>query len=168
VRLGASPALSLAERYLLQTSAFVICRSPELQRAAFEAHTPSLRLDAHDPFTAYPIRADGVFTLATAIDLDTGRTLPIDELLTERYFRNTRHCGYRGSSATVIAAAVAEMIDGVRSGWTDSAAQARFRRTVTDAGSALGARIRHVVEWDAAGGFVGDGRLARVQAERAS
>jgi hypothetical protein len=60
------------------------------------------------------------------------------------------------------------MIEGVRRGWTDRPAQARFRRAVAEAGAALGARVRHVVEWDAAGGFVGDGRLARVQAERAS
>lgn len=167
VRIGAAPAGSLIDRYLLQASAFVVCRSAELQWAAFEAHTPTLRLDARDPLTAYPIRADGVFTLATVIDLDTGRVLPIDELLTERYFRNTRNCGYRGSSAAEITAAVAEMIEGVRRGWSDSAAQARFRQTVTEAGAALGARVRHVIEWDAAGEFVGDGRLTRVQAERA-
>lgn len=157
----------LVERYLLQASAFIVCRSAELQRAAFETHTPSLRLDARDPFTAYPIRRDGVFTVATVIDLDTGRVLPTEELLTEPYFRNTRNCGYRGTSAAGIAAAVAEMIEGVRSGWTDSAAQARFRRAAADAGAVLGARVRHVVEWDAASGFVGDGRLARVQAEQA-
>jgi len=167
---GSSGERSLVDRYVLQASAFLICRSAELQRVAFETHTPSLRLDAPDPFSAYPVRADGVFTLATVIDLDTGRILPTAELLTERYFRNTRNCGYRGSTAAEIAAAVAEMIEGVRRGWTETAAQMQFRRAVTDAGVALGdrARIRHVVEWDTAGGFVGEGRLARVQAERAS
>jgi hypothetical protein len=154
-------------RCVLQASAFIICRSADLQRTAYETHTPSLRLDARDPFTAYPIRPDSVFTLATVVDLDTGRILPTDELLTAHYFRNTRNCGYRPSSAVDIEESVAEMIVGVRSGWADSAAQARFRRAVTDAGAALGSRVRHVVEWDAAGGFVGDGRLARVQAERA-
>jgi len=167
VHIGDARRPPAVERYVLQSSAFLVCRSAELQRAAFDTHTPSLRLDARDPFTGYPVRRDGVFTLATVIDLDTGRTLPLDELLTERYFRNTRNCGYRGTNAAGIAAAVAEMIHGVRDGWNDSAAQARFRRAVTDAGAALGARVRHVVEWDAASGFVGDGRLARVQAEQA-
>lgn len=167
VHIGDPRAVPLVERYLLQASAFVVCRSAELQQAAFETHTPSLRLDARDPFTAYPIRRDGVFTVATVIDLDTGRVLPTEELLTAPYFRNTRNCGYRGTSAAGIAAAVEEMIGGVRTGWSDSAAQARFRRAVADAGAALEARVRHVVEWDAASGFVGDGRLARVQAERA-
>ncbi len=167
VHIGTSAALSLVERYVLQTCAFVVCLSAELQRAACETHTPSLRVDARDPFTAYPIRPDSVFMLATVIDLDTGRILPTGDLLTERYFRNTRNCGYRGSTAGEIAGAAAEMIEGVRGGWTDSAAQARFRRAVTEAGVSLGARVRHLVEWDAAGGFVGDGRLARVQAERA-
>lgn len=161
-------ALTLVERCLLQSSAFVVCRSAELQYVAFETHTPSLRLDALDPFSAYPVRRDGVFTLATVVDLDTGRVLPAAELLTERHFRNTRNCGYRPTDATGIAAAVTEMIEGVRGGWRDSAAQARFRQAVAEAGVALGARVRHVVEWDAAGGFVGDGRLARVQAEQTS
>lgn len=167
VSIGDPARPPLVTRWVLQASAFIICRSADLQRAAYETHTPSLRLDARDPFTAYPIRPDSVFTLATVVDLDTGRILPTDELLTEHYFRNTRNCGYRTSSAVDIAEAVSEMIMGVRSGWADSAAQARFRRAVTDAGASLGSRVRHVVEWDAAGGFVGDGRLARVQAERA-
>jgi hypothetical protein len=167
VSIGDSGLPLLVARYVLQASAFVVCRSSELQQAAYETHTPSLRLDARDPFTAYPIRPDGVFTLATVVDLDSGRILPTDELLGERYFRNTRNCGYRASDSAEIAAAVAEMIEGVRGGWTDSDAQVRFREAVAEAGAWLGARVRHIVEWDAASGFVGDGRLARVQAERA-
>ena len=167
VSIGDSGLPPLVARYVLQASAFIVCQSAELQHAAYETHTPSLRLDARDTFTAYPIRPDGVFTLARVVDLDTGRLLATGELLAERYFRNIRNCGYRASRPAEIVDAVAEMIQGVRDGWTDSAAQATFRRAVVDAGAALGARVRHVVEWDAAGGFVGDGRLARVQAERA-
>ena len=155
------------EAHLLLASAFVICGSAELQWAAARAGTPSLRVDARDPFTAYPVRHDGLFTLATVVDLDTGRQLPIAELLTERYFRHARNCGYRPTSAGDVTAAVREMLDGVRGGWRDTDAQARFRRLVTGAGVALGRRVRHIVEWDAARGFVGDGRLARVQAEQA-
>jgi hypothetical protein len=59
------------------------------------------------------------------------------------------------------------MIDGVRHGWRETDAQARCRRAVADAGTVLAAQVRDVIEWDAAGGFVGDGRLARVQAEHA-
>jgi hypothetical protein len=160
-------APTIVDRYVVQASAFVICWSAELQRAACEAHTPSLRLDARDPLTAYPIRADSLFTLATVVDLDTGETLAIQELLTERYFRNTRNCGYRASGAQDVCAAVAEMIEGVRGGWHDTAAQADFRRQAAAAGVALAARVRHIVEWDAASGFIGEGRLANVQAERA-
>lgn len=152
--------------HLLRSSAFVICDTAGRQHAAYLTQTPSLRLDARDPFTAYPVRRDGVFTLATAIDLDTGRPLAIAELLTERYFRNTRNCGYRATSAADIAAAVLEMLEGTGSGWLDSAAQARFRSAVADAGARLGGHVRHIAEWDAASGFVGEGRLARVQAER--
>ncbi|MBI3049007.1 MAG: TIGR04372 family glycosyltransferase [Acidobacteria bacterium] len=158
-----TPVLDL---YLLLTSAFVVCSSAELQQAALIGHTPSLRIDAHDAFTAYPVRRDGIFTLATAVDLDTGRPLAIQELLTERYFRNSRNYGYRATSAAEITAAVGEMVEGVRTGWRESDAQRRFRQAVADAGVAMG-HVRHVAEWDGASGFIGDGRLARVQAERA-
>ncbi len=157
----------LLARYLVARSAFVVCTSSDGQSAADAAGTPSLRLDARDPITAYPIRTHGIYTLATVIDLDTGHALAIPELLTARYFRNSRNCGYRPTGAGEIAAAVTEMIEGVRHGWRDTDAQAQFRRAVADAGVALASQVRDVIEWDAAGGFVGDGRLARVQAERA-
>jgi hypothetical protein len=165
--LGEAGSDSQADRSLLAISACVVCSSAEVQHAAYLSQTPSLRLDARDPLTAYPIRREGLFTLATAIDLDTGRALEVPKLLTEPYFRNTRNCGYRPTSGGDIAAAVEEMLDGIARGWSDSPAQARFRTAAADAGVALGARLRHIVEWDAASGFVGDGRLARVQAERA-
>lgn len=161
-----SPRCSpLLQEHLVATSTFVICASTELQWAAYRTHTPSLRVDARDPLTAYPIRGDSLFTLATVVHLDTGRPLAASELLTGRYFRDARNCGYRPTGAKEITAAVAEMLGSLRHGWSDTEAQARFRRAVTDAGVALGRRVRHVAEWDAASGFVGDGRLAAVQAE---
>ncbi|OFW16896.1 MAG: hypothetical protein A3F70_00805 [Acidobacteria bacterium RIFCSPLOWO2_12_FULL_67_14] len=162
---GTAPTALIA--YLLLASKFLVCSSADLQQQACLTHTPSLRIDARDPFTAFPIRPDGLFVLAAVVDLDTGRTLDARELLAEPYFRNTRNCGYRATSAGDILSAVREMTEGLRDGWHDSDAQARFRREVTEAGIALGPRVHHIVEWDAAGGFVGDGRLARVQAERA-
>jgi putative glycosyltransferase (TIGR04372 family) len=156
------------DAYLLLSSAFLICSSPAFQELACLTHTPSLRLDARDPFTAYPVRPDSSYTLATAVDLDSGRAIGVTQQLSSEFFRNTRNYGYRRTSAADIAAAVAEMIDGVRHGWKDSEPQARFRLAVAEAGSAIGSDVRHLVEWDAAGGFVGDGRLARVQAERAA
>jgi hypothetical protein len=156
-----------AEPARLAAAAFVICSSLELQHAAYRAQTPSLFIDARDPFTAYPVRRDSLFVISTVVDLDTGRTLTIPELLTERYFRNTRNCGYRGAAAAEIAGAVEEMVAGIHGGWADTDAQARFRNTAADAGMTLAPRVRHIVEWDAGSGFLGDGRLARVQAERA-
>jgi hypothetical protein len=155
------------ETFLLGASAFVICATAQLQHAAYRSGTPSLRLDARDPFTAYPIRRDGLFMLSHVVALDTGRPLAIGELLSEHYFRNSRNYGYRPSRAGEITAAVREMLRGIRDGWDETAAQLSFRRAVADAGAALGSRVRHVREWDAAGGFVGDGRLAAVQAEHA-
>ncbi|OFW04192.1 MAG: hypothetical protein A3I61_09405 [Acidobacteria bacterium RIFCSPLOWO2_02_FULL_68_18] len=156
----------LLDTYLLLASAFVVCSSAELQQTALMGHTPSLRIDARDAFTAYPVRRDGVFTLSTVVDLDTGRALAIRDLLAEGYFHNTRNYGYRPTNAAEITEAAREMVEGVRAGWRDSEAQIRFRRAVADAGVAMG-HVRHVAEWDGASGFIGDGRLARVQADRA-
>jgi hypothetical protein len=152
-----------ADASRIEASAFVICHTADLQLAASRAGVPSLMLDARDPLTAYPVLPGSVFTLATAVDLDSGRQLPVSELLTEQYFRNTRNCGYRPTSAADVVAAVAEMVDGA----AETDAQTRFRAAAERAGAALGPRVRHVAEWDAASGYVGDGRLARVQAERA-
>jgi hypothetical protein len=154
------------DRWLLETSGFVICATAELQQAACASGTPSLRLDARDPFTAYPIR-DGLFTLAGVVDLDTGRTLAIRDLLTEEYFRNARNYGYRPTRGREITGAVREMLHGIRHGWTDTLEQTRFRQVATTTAMVLGDRVRHLREWDAADGFLGDGRLAAIQAEHA-
>jgi hypothetical protein len=151
----------------LGTSAFVICGSAELQRAAYDTGTPCLRLDARDPFTAYPVRRDCLFTLASAVDLDNGQVLGFRDLLTEHYFRNTRNYGYRPTSRADVVAAVGEMLRGIRDGWTETESQAACRRAIAEAGVALGGRARHIREWNADTGFIGDGRLAAVQAARA-
>jgi hypothetical protein len=157
----------LLEACLVASSAFVICADPLLQNEAQIRNVPFLRLDAREPFSVYPIKPNGVFTLATTIDLDTGRQLDMRELLALPYFRNRRNCGYRPSSVADVAAATTEMIDGVKNGWHDSDSQARFRAAVAAAGTSLAADVPEMIEWDTAGGFVGEGRLARVQAERA-
>jgi len=158
------PACSLLDVYLLSTARFVICASVDLQHVACLTNTPSLLLNAPDPFIGYPVRGDGVFTLPTVIDLDDGRELTRPELLTEVFFRNVRNCGVRGNTPLEVRRAVEEMHDGVTSGWRDSEGQARFRSRVVEAGTVLAARVRHVAQWGPDRGFIGDGRLARFQA----
>jgi hypothetical protein len=159
------PACSLLDVYVLSTARFVICASVDLQHVACLTNTPSLLLNAADPFIGYPVRREGVFTLPTVIDLDDGRELMRSELLTEAYFRNVRNCGFRANTPLEVRRAVEEMHDAVMHGWRDSEGQARFRSQVVEAGTALATRVRHVAEWGPDRGFIGDGRLARFQAE---
>jgi len=164
--LAGSPALDTMEPLVLARARFVVCEGLELQRASYTTNTPSLMLNARDPFSGYPVRAQSVFTLAAAMDLDTGRVLDLSELLTEPYFRNLRNIGHVHNSASEILAAVVEMHEGMRDGIHETERQSQFRAQALDAGMHLAARVPHVAKWGPVDGFLGEGRLARFQAER--
>ncbi len=160
-----SPSADLS---ILAHARFAVVGSLELQQLAYLTNTPTLTIDAVDPFTLYPIRPHGVLLLATAVDLDSGRELPVDEWLTEGYLRNRRNWGYRGVPAGDLLAGVREMQDGLARGWQDSDAQRRFRSRINEIGRALAPGMPFVAGWGPDGGFIGEGRLARVQAVRTS
>ncbi|HEY6359550.1 MAG TPA: hypothetical protein VIX63_00530, partial [Vicinamibacterales bacterium] len=88
------------------------------------------------------------------------------DFLSERYYRNLRNYGFLDTPAAEILAAVREMHESQRDGWCETEAQARFRTRATEAATALAARVPQLAAWGADGGFLGDGRLAGVQAER--
>jgi len=156
------------ELFVLAIARFAIIGSLARQQLAYLTNTPSLTIDAADPFTLYPIRSNGLLLFATGVDLDSGRELAFDEWLTEAYFRNRRSVGYRGVSTAELRAAIREMQQGVAHGWSDTDAQRGFRIRVVEAGRALAPVVPSVAEWGPDDDFIGDGRLARVQAERAS
>ena len=156
------------DAYLLLSCAFLLCDNAEAQRAGYVTNTPTLTVNATDAFVCYPVRQDGVFLLKTAIDLDTGRVLSAREFLTEEYYRNLRNIGYRDNTSTQIREAVEEMLDGLTHGWRDSESQVRYRAAALAAGESLAPRIRQVAQWGPVNGFIGDGRLARIEAERAA
>ena len=161
VRLGAD-----AERdaLALQSARVVVCDRLAVQRAAALADRPSLLVGAVDVFAGYPVREHGLYLLRSAVDLDTGRDIPIEERLTEGYYRNLRNCGFRRVAAATVLDAIRELHDVVSGGWRDSDAQARFRTLATEAGATLSSRVPAVAEWGPDDGFLGDGRLARCQA----
>jgi putative glycosyltransferase (TIGR04372 family) len=169
----------LHEMFLVSRSAFVVCESIDLQHLAYLTNTPSLVINAKDPFAAYPVRANGLFALSTSIDLEAARPIRIDDMLTEAYFRDLRKqeargrprgsYSYRDNSAAEVIEAIKEVRAGIAGGWTaESTGQSRFRAQVVDAGGALAAVSPHVAEWGPDEGFIGDGRLVRFQADRAS
>jgi putative glycosyltransferase (TIGR04372 family) len=160
---GASAA-DLVSRIVMEKARFVVCDTSERQREASLMNTPSLRLNARDPFTAYPVRGNSIFTLAAVVDLDSGRALSSGELLSEHYLRHIRNYGIRPNGSEQVLAAVQEMHDDVTGGWWEDANQTHAREVIADAGLSLASRVPLVAEWGPDEGFLGDGRVARWQA----
>jgi hypothetical protein len=161
---GASRRPDLEVAILLRAT-FLVCDTLALQQTAYLTNTPTLFLNARDPFSGYPVREDGLFTLGAPVDLDTGRALEPGELFDEDYYRPGHHLGYRDATPAAVLAAVQEMHEGVTGGWHDAPSQARFRQRVVAAGAVLAPRVPGVAAWGPDEGFIGDGRLARWQAD---
>jgi hypothetical protein len=162
VRLGQTP---LVDVFILLTSVFLLCDNTDAQHTAYLTNTPTLTINATDAFRYYPVRTSGIYLLQAAVDLETGRTLSPAAMLEESYYRNLRNHGFRDNSGAEVRAAVDEMFDGVRDGWRETAAQSRYRARVVEAGAALAPSVRQVATWGPDHGFIGDGRIARVQAD---
>jgi putative glycosyltransferase (TIGR04372 family) len=160
-------AAPLLDVWLLLRARFLVCQSADWQQAAYLTNTPTVRYDARDPFAAYPVRTDGLLLLARAVDLESGRTLSLDERLSDDYFDRLRNIGHASCAADELADAAREMHEPLSAGGTDTAGQAEFRVHATNAAVALAPEVPYVAEWGADRGFLGDGRLARVQARGA-
>jgi len=166
VDLACAPRSSaLLEFFVLQSARFVVCESIDLQQTAYLTSTPTLTLNARDPISRYPVRRDGIFTLTRATDLDSGRVIPLHERLSDWFFLNDRNVGHTPNAPETVVEAVREMHEGSSEAWHDTAEQLAFRTAVTQSAGALAATVPLVADWGADDGFVGDGRLARVQAE---
>jgi putative glycosyltransferase (TIGR04372 family) len=165
VDLACAPRPSgLLEMLVLQSARFLVCESRDLQQAAYLTGTPTLTINARDPISRYPIRRDGVFTLTRAIDLDSGRVIPLYERLEASSYHNDRNLGHTPNPPDTILEAVREIHQGTTVAWHETAEQAAFRVAAAEASERLAAGVPFVAEWGADAGFIGDGRLARVQA----
>lgn len=162
---GARPG-PLLEFFVLQSARFLVCESVDLQQAAYLAGTPTLTVNVRDAIARYPVRGDGVFTLTRAVDLDSGRALPVAERLEASYYQNERNIGHTPNAPELVVEAVREMHDATSGGWGETAGQTAFRAAATAAATTL-ATLPGVAGRGADAGFLGDGRLARVQADEA-
>jgi hypothetical protein len=151
----------------LTAARVVITDAADVQRAATAAGTALLVVNADDVFSGYPVHPQGVYALRHAVDLDTGRRIPLGERLGEGYYRNLRNIGFRQLSAAEILDAVRELHAGVTGGWVERDSQRRFRERAAAASEAIAGRVPAAALWGADDGFIGDGRLAAFQAEDA-
>jgi hypothetical protein len=152
----------------LAPARFVITDIAAVQQAAEANGTPALTVNVEDVFSGYPVHPESLFVLRPALDLDTGRLIPIEERLTERYYRNLRNTGYRSLRAADLLEAAREMHAVVSGGAGESESQRRFRAQAVQAGAALAARVPAVAVWGPDEGYLGDGRLAQFQADSAA
>jgi putative glycosyltransferase (TIGR04372 family) len=148
--------------FLLLRATFLICETADLQSVAYLTNTPCLRLNAIDPFEAYPIRRDGLFTLATPVDLHTGRELELEEGMAHSHVRHLDRYAHRPNRAVEVLAAVQEMLDVVAGVAVETVGQAQYRLRLAEAAP------DQQEPGESEDRFIGDGRLARVQAERMS
>jgi len=155
-----TPAL---EVLALLRSEFLVCGDAGPHAVSYLTNTPCVIVNASEPICSFPVRANGLFIFKKVVDLDSRRVLPLRRALSEEHYRDLRNTtvfGYRDNSSGEIAAAVAEMRAGLAHGWTETAAQRRYRELVTEAGIALAPRVRYMQKWGPDAGFLGDGRVA--------
>jgi putative glycosyltransferase (TIGR04372 family) len=152
----------LLSAFVLLRARALICETADMQSVTYLTNTPCLRLNAIDPFEAYPIRRDGLFTLATPVDLRTGRELGLEEGMARSHVTHRDRYAYRPNRPADVLAAVEEMLEVVAGAIAETAAQAQYRIKLTEAARVLDPQD----PGESNDGFIGDGRLARVHAER--
>jgi putative glycosyltransferase (TIGR04372 family) len=166
VDLAASPArTSLLEVYCLLRSRLVITGESSLASVAYLTNTPRLIVNVSEPFAAYPIRAPGLMLTKAVIDRRTGGRLAHADQLGEEYhrrFRDPRRYQYLDNTPEEILEATREMLDWLDGRWTESAAQRGYHEAIGTAAAALRAESTYLRTLGPDGGFLGDGRIAKV------
>jgi len=149
---------------ILMRAKCLVCESPTAQQIAYLTDTPCIRLNVVDPYEAYPLRADGLFTLATPVELNTGRELSVEEGLAPEHVRHLDRFAHRPNRSSDVLAAVEEMLEIVNGAHVDTVRQARYRARIVETAQTLPSNDHRRPD----DGFIGDGRLARVQADHVS
>lgn len=129
--------------------------------------TPILCVNATDPISSYPIRADGHVLFKRVFDRKTGEPLRLLDLIGEDHLVNLRNAlrfRYRENTADEISAAVDEACSWIAGKRTETARQAEFRALATQAAQVQGT-MRYVRKWGLDGTFLGDGRLVDFRLE---
>ena len=159
----------LLDVYVLLRSAFLLAGESGPSVFTLLTNTPTLTVNATDPISSFPIRRDWLFMLKRVIDLKTGDTLTLSDMLGERYLealRDTYRFRYVANTSQEIRDAVEEMLEFLESPPPESAGQSQFRDDVTRQSVDLGTRHKYIRKWAADRGFLGDGRVAQCYLDR--
>ena len=143
IDLATSPHRSQAlEIYCMWRSAFFVSAEAGPVGVSYLTNTPLLTVNATDPISSYPIRADGMLLLKHVRNRQTGERLSPADLLTGDYLGNLRNLHryiYENNTSEQIYAAVVEMLESLDRlpdetesqrhyrGWFTAAARQRVR-----------------------------------------
>ncbi len=158
---------ALLDLYCLFHSRFLLTGESSPHSVCHLTNTPLLTVNATDPIGAYPPRRDGILMMKTVVDRETGRTLTLDDLLSEEYQTFKRHPGryeYLQNTPEEILAAVQEMLDLLDRDTPESAGQSRYRELLTRAYDST-RHVHYVAKFAPDRGFLGYGRIARSQVD---
>lgn len=138
--------------------------------AALLTNTPCLAVNITNPLGSYPLRLHDLYILKRSLDLVTGETLTLPEMLTEEYiFQPRKFARYRfiDNTSDEITQAVSEMVDTVRNGPSETAEQRKYRKLVTRLNTSERVRQSVLVDKGISDGlYLGDGRIAHSFAMR--
>ncbi|MGE0391973.1 MAG: TIGR04372 family glycosyltransferase [Vicinamibacterales bacterium] len=167
IDLATSPhRTALLEVFCLLRSTFLIAGESGPLGAAYLTNTPTLNVNATDPISAYPIRANGLYLLKRVVDRRTGETVTPEAMLTPSFLahvRDTIQYEYLDNTPADIVRGVGEMLDLLDRGVTPSEGQVRFKALAVEASATV--RLQYVRKWGADDGFMGDGWIARASIE---
>lgn len=157
------------ELHCLLESEFLLAGESGPSVMTMLTNTPTLTVNATDPVSSFPLRANWLYTLKRVVHLDTGRVLTLNEMASPAYLEAVRDSGvfrFLSSSPEEILEAVKEMRSFLAAPPPESPKQAAYRELITRTAETLGARMRYVRKWGPDEGFLGAGRVASFFVER--
>ena len=158
---------SALEVFVLLKSKFLLVGDSGPHLVSYLTNTPLLMVNATDPLLVYPVRKTGMYLLQTVIDLDTGRSLGLSDLLTDDYYgsiRSSTRFGYRPNTSDEIVMAVKEMVQHLQSPAPETLSQTLYRQAVLNASETI--KDKFARKWTVDRGVLGDGRPVRFYADR--
>lgn len=170
IDLATSPHRSQAlEIYCMWRSAFFVSAEAGPVGVSYLTNTPLLTVNATDPISSYPIRADGMLLLKHVRNRQTGERLSPADLLTGDYLGNLRNLHryvYENNTSEQIYAAVVEMLESLDHLPDETESQRHYRELATEAGTVFRSSLNYVRKWGSDDGFLGDGRIVRSYVEQ--
>jgi len=119
--------------------------------------------------SSYPVRREGLYILKRVVDRKTDSVLSLSEMVKEDYLfnlRNVERYEYIDNTSDEILAVTREMVMSLKSEWQPNSAQREYKKLISAAADDLRDRWDYIKKWGPEEGFLGDGWIGSVFAER--